>query len=249
MNEFDLYEGFAERYDLIQDRLDDNDSQMTAFFLQLFSDNDVHSILDSACGTGRHLLLFSRMGYEVWGSDVSNAMLTQANNNLTHYSIDLDLLQADFRDLPLKFQRHFDAVVCLGSIGYMPDEFQFLRAFQSMFSVLRDRGILVLTTITTDKQWNEKPKFKLAVNTPEVTRLFVMDYFEESVQYHILDIFHSIGVNNLKVWSAELRVLLRDTQERLLKTAGFKEVNFYGDFNFSPYIRELSDLLITVAYK
>ena len=78
-----------------------------------------------------------------------------------------------FRQL---FGSRFDAVVCLGAIGDMTDEEEFHRAFGSMRAVLRDGGILVLTTIPTDRQWQEKPRFALAANTEHVSRLFVMDY-------------------------------------------------------------------------
>jgi ubiquinone/menaquinone biosynthesis C-methylase UbiE len=245
----DLYGDFADRYDLAPGKLDDFDPQMVAFFQQIFSENHVQSVLDCACGTGRHLLLFHDLGCEIWGSDVSEAMLAQARKNTAQLGGDVLLQQADYRDLPQHFHRSFDAVVCLGSIGYMPDEEQFLRAFRSMYDVLRQGGILVLTVIPTDKQWKEKPRFRLAINTPDITRLFVMDYYERSVSYHILDIFHSREANQLKVWSAELTVLLKGGQERLLKAAGFQDVDFYGAFDSDPYDRENSDLLIAVAYK
>jgi len=245
----DLYQDFASRYDLIHDELDKNDPLMVEFFRRLFVENNVHNLLDCACGTGRHLLLFHELGCQVWGSDVSEAMLGQARKNTTHLEIEVLLLQADYRDLPEHFQRSFDALTCLGSIGYMPNEIEFLRAFRSMHAVLRQGGILVMTTIPTDKQWREKPRFKLAINTPDVTRLLVMDYYERTVDYHILDIFHNQESNDLKVWSAELTVLLRKELESLLKTAGFQRVDFFGAFDFSPFDETNSDHLITVAFK
>jgi ubiquinone/menaquinone biosynthesis C-methylase UbiE len=245
----DLYENFAERYDLIPESFAENDPREFEFFSTLFSGNRVRSVLDCACGTGRHLLLFHNLGCEVWGSDASQAMLGQARNNLAHPGIQIPLQLADYRDLPQHFQRSFDAVVCLASIGYMPDEAQFLRALYSMNAVLREGGILVLTTIPTDQQWKEKPRFKLAVNIPDVTRLFVMDYFERTVGYHVLDIFHNQEANELKVWSVEPTALLRDEQERLLRATGFQHVDFYGAFDFSPYDEEDSDRLITVAHR
>jgi hypothetical protein len=51
------------------------------------------------------------------------------------------------------------------------------------------------------------------------------------------------------VWSAELSVLLRDDQERLLKASGFHTVDFYGAFDFAPYDKEVSNSLIAVAHK
>jgi len=176
-------------------------------------------------------------------------MLAQARRNLTHYRVEVPLILTDFRDLPNHFQNRFDMVTCLGSLGYMREERDFLRAFRSMYTVLREGGILVLSVITTDKQWTEKPKFKLVTNTPDVSRLFVMDYFDRTVRYHVLDIFHSDEVNQLKWWRTELTVLLRDEQDRLLKKAGFRMVEFYGGFDFSPYNKESSDHLIAVIRK
>jgi glycine/sarcosine N-methyltransferase len=247
--DIDLYEGFAERYDLTPTRFYEPDPHEIQFFRRIFSKNDVNTILDCACGTGRHLSLFCSLGYEVWGTDKSQAMLDQARKNLTRCGVEIPLQQADYRNLPRHFQRNFDAITCLGSIGYMPDEKQFLRAFRSMHTILRPGGILVLTTIPTDRQWVAKPRFKLVVNTADVSRLFVMDYTQQTVLYHILDIFHSQERAELKVWSAELTVLLSDQQEQLLKEVGFHDVQFYGDFVFNPYDKENSEHLITAAIK
>lgn len=249
MNVTDLYDGFAERYDLIPDSLGNYSPVMEEFFRRVFAEHNVRSILDCACGTGRHLMLFYDLGYQVWGSDISKAMLTQAQENFSHQGYDIPLLLADYRDLPQNFQRNFDAITCLGSIGYMTDNDEFLRAFKSMYTVLRTGGTLILTTMLTDKSWDEKPRFKLGNNTADVSRLFVMDYYKHKVGYSILDIFHSQKVKELKVWNAELSVLLQDDQEMLLKASGFRKVNFYGAFDFSPYDKKNSDLLITVANK
>jgi len=246
---YDLYEGFAERYDLPFGRLGEHAPSVVKFFRKLFTENNVHTILDCACGTGRHLFLFHSLGCKAFGSDASESMLAQARKNLAEHGVQLLLRQADYRDLPQHFRRRFDAVVCLGSIGYMPDESEFLRAFKSMNKILHDGGIVILTTILTDKQWKERPRFVLTANTEDFSRLFVIDYLERAAQYNILDIFHSKEVCELKVWSAEICVLLRDEQERLLKAAGFHAVDFYGTFDFDPYIKEKSDKLITVAHK
>jgi glycine/sarcosine N-methyltransferase len=245
----DLYQDFASRYDLSSDGLDRHDPQIVEFFRTLFKRHGVHTVLDCACGTGRHLLLFHDLNCEVWGSDASDAMLEQAHQNLARFGRDVPLLKADYRHLPQHFSRKFDAVVCLGSIGYMPDEEEFLKAFRSMHAVLRKVGILILTSIITDKQWNEKPRFELVDNTDELSRVFAMDYSERSAVYHVLDIFHCQETDDLKVWSTKLTALLRDEQEHLLREAGFRKVEFYGDFDFSPYEKENSKRLITVAHK
>ncbi len=245
----DSYEGFAQRYDFSFGQFGTNDQQMVEFFRQLFAQNKVNTVLDCACGTGRHLPLFCSLSSRVIGSDVSEAMLRQAKINLIEVGLDVPLYQVDFRDLPSQFEATFDVVVCLGAIGFMSTETEFLNAFKSMWQVLRPSGILILNAIPTDCQWKEKPRFVLNSNSPDFSRLFAIDYLDNKARYNILDIFHSHEKSALEVWSAELHVLLRDDQERMLRAAGFRKADFYASFDFSPFDKETSNSLITIAYK
>lgn len=247
----DLYEDFASRYDLFYERFDEVGHTVAAFFTTLVDRHQVRSVLDCACGTGRHLPLFHSLGLEVVGSDVSAAMLAQAQINLGILSLEIPLHRLDYRCLPEQFDRQFDAVTCLsGSLLHMPDEKEVLRALGSMRDVLREGGLLVLAQGTTDKQWKRKPRFLLAVGSPAFSRVFVIDYLGEGARYNILDIFRSDDHGGLEVWSVDYpRVYLRDDQERLLRAAGFRSVSFYGDYCFAPYDTTASDQLITVAEK
>lgn len=247
----DLYEGFAERYDLFFSRFSEHDATVLEFFRKLFADNQVHSILDCTCGTGQDLHLFHSLGCEVFGSDISESMLAQARKNLAGCGVKVPLQKVDYRELPQHFDRQFDAVTCLStSILHMPNEVEVVRAFRSMREVLRDGGILVLTQGTTDKQWKEKPRFILAVNRKDFSRLFVIDYFDRGARYNVLDIFHGEEVRDLKVWSMDYpHILLKDDQDRLLTASGFGAVDFYGTYRFDAYDRETSNLLIAVAHK
>jgi glycine/sarcosine N-methyltransferase len=247
----DPYEDFADRYDLFGGEFGKHDPEEAEFFRKLFAENQVHSVLDCACGTGQHLHLFHALGCDVVGSDISPSMLAQARNNLSACDIQVPLHQADYRDLTQHYDERFDAVVCLSSsILHMPNEDEVLRAFRSMRDVLREGGVLVLTQGTTDRQWAEKPRFILAVNTAAFSRLFVIDYLGAGARYNILDIRHGEGENGLKVWSVEYpQMLLKDDQARLLTASGFVTIDFFGTYRFDPYDKEASPRLIAVAYK
>jgi glycine/sarcosine N-methyltransferase len=245
----DAYVDFADRYDLPYGSAAQPDWDMVEFFRTVFAQNGVKRVLDCACGTGRHLQMLRDLGCEVYGSDVSPSMLEQAQINLAADNVKVQLRQADYRCLPENFNEHFDAEICLGAIGYMQDEVQFLKAFESMGGVLREDGILVLTVIPSDRQWKEKPKFALAADKQECSRIFAMDYFAHKVRYNVLDLLRGSGGTELKIWSADLTVMLRDDQERLLKTSGFQRVEFFGGYDFSPYEKAASNQMITIAYK
>jgi SAM-dependent methyltransferase len=217
----------------------------------LFEENSVLRVLDCACGTGRDLHLFHSLGCDVVGADISASMLAQAEANLSRRGLVIPLHRADYRELPQRIGGTYDAVVCLSSsILHMPDEAEVQRAFRSMRAVLREGGILVLTQGTTDKQWGDKPRFILATDAPDYTRLFVIDYLGKGARYNILDIDRTAPEPELKVWSVEYpRMLFRDDLEALLLDSGFGSIAFYGSFLFRPYDKETSERLIAVAVK
>jgi SAM-dependent methyltransferase len=247
----DPYATFADRYDLFYGPFDEHDPRLFAFLRRLVEEYRLETILDCACGTGRHLHLLHTLDCEVVGSDISPSMLAQARANLAAQGLVLPLHQLDYRELPSHFDCQYDAVVCLSSsILHMPDEDQLLRAFRSMRAVLRPAGILVLTQGTTDRQWSEKPRFIPVVNTPDFTRLFVIDYLGEGADYHVLDIWHSDETHDFQVWTVTYpRIYLRDDQDRLLRAAGFAAVKFYGSYAFEEYDKQTSQHLIAVAQK
>jgi len=247
----DRYEHFAERYDLFFGSFDDHDPVIVEFFRALFERHNVHSVLDCACGTGRELHLFHSLGFEVYGSDISEAMLAQAERNLASRGEDVPLARVDFRELGRHYDRKFDAVVCLSSAFFeVPDEAELLKAFSSMHGVLREGGILVLTSGTSDKMWHEKPRFIPEVNRGDFTRLFVIDYLGSGARFNVLDIFPGGAHRDLLVWSITYdRVYLRDDLERVLEAADFSESKFFGSYQFQPYDKATSDILIAVAEK
>lgn len=78
---------------------------------------DAKSLLDVACGTGRHLERLSRW-YEIAGTDVDPNLLEIARERLGEK---VPLTLGDMRELDLG--RTFDVVTCLfSSIGYVGDE-------------------------------------------------------------------------------------------------------------------------------
>ena len=245
----DIYAGIADRYDLLGGRSGEHEVSKRAFFQRLFREQSIRRVLDCACCTGRDLVLLNSLGPEVVGSDISPTMLGQARANLAAQELDIELAQADYRELPQRYAEPFDAVICLSSsLLHMPDEAEAQRALRSMREVLRERGILVLTQGTTDRQWAARPRFIPVVNTPEFSRLFVIDYHEPGATYHILDLFHTHERAEFKSWSCTYaHIWLRDDYDRLLAGAGFSEVRCYGSWSFEPYDKQASNRLIVVG--
>ena len=101
------------------------------------------ALLDLACGTGRHAVEFSRLGWAVTGVDYGAELLERARANASAAGVDLALYQQDMRELDLGGER-FDAVTCLfDSIGYPQTDEGIVAALSAARRHLAPDGVLV----------------------------------------------------------------------------------------------------------
>jgi ubiquinone/menaquinone biosynthesis C-methylase UbiE len=243
----DPYEKFAKAYDLFRDIADIDQNEET-FYQRLFSQHKVVTVLDCACGTGKHCYLFSKMGYKVQASDISESMLSQARENFLRLGVDVSLTRCDFRELEKHFDDQFDAVVCLStSLPHLHKDKELIRALTSMRGVLKSGGIVVIDQGTTHSSIEPDRRFELIVNNRDISRMFVKDVKENMQTIHIIDIYHSDLANCLEHYSVVYRILLDDDYRRLMKSAGYKNIRIFGGHDMSAYDPDTSQRLIAVA--
>ena len=136
------YHDLAAWYDALYDARG-KDYQAEALALLELADGRVEgtvdSLLDVACGTGRHLEVFARHVSDVTGLDSSHEMLTVAAARLGEPS----LVEGDLRSFDLG--RGFDVVTCLfSSIGHVANADELDRAIECMGRHVRPGGVLVV---------------------------------------------------------------------------------------------------------
>jgi glycine/sarcosine N-methyltransferase len=242
----DIYEGFAERYDWMAGK----NPAREQFFKQLFIKNKVSNILDCACGTGRDLIMFHEMGFKVYGSDLSDAMLAQASKNIAEAHVEIPIRKIDYCELPSYFDIEFDAVVCLSNAINEPlEDNETLRALHSMKSVLRAGGILVFDQGQTDASIQHPSRFEPVINNRDCTRFFVIDYAGAIQTVNIFDFIHTKDESDFNYTEVRIRIRLQDSWNKILNDVGFKKIEFFGDWNSTPYDKESSRRLIAVAIK
>ncbi|MCL2539717.1 MAG: class I SAM-dependent methyltransferase [Oscillospiraceae bacterium] len=245
----DPYRDFAYDYDLFGEAEQYIGREYT-FFRRLFDMYGVKSVLDCACGTGRHLFAFHQMGLKTAGSDLSPSMLDVAEKYLLGKALDLSLKQCDFRWLERCFEARFDAVVCLStSLPHLHSDEDLIQALSSMRARLNPGGILVLTQGTTDLEVSQGSPVEVVVNKPDFTRVFIKDMGAPIFSIKILDIFHSAHRVGHNLYDMRYRLLLCDEYSRLLDEAGFKKAVFLGDYEMGRYRPTQSERLIVVAEK
>jgi SAM-dependent methyltransferase len=99
-------------------------------------------ILDVACGTGTMALLLAARGYNLVGTDRSEAMLKVARKKAKQAGLDIPFYAQDAAhlDLPQKF----DLAICLyDSFNYLLNEKDLLAAFRAIRRHLRPGGYLL----------------------------------------------------------------------------------------------------------
>jgi SAM-dependent methyltransferase len=106
------------------------------------------SLLDVACGTGKHLELLRSAFPDLAGVDLDPRLLTIARERLP----DVALTQADMRTFDLG--RTFDAVTCLfSSVGYLRNDEELALALARMAAHVAPGGVLVVDGWVRPEAW------------------------------------------------------------------------------------------------
>jgi 2-polyprenyl-3-methyl-5-hydroxy-6-metoxy-1,4-benzoquinol methylase len=159
MGKVALYHDFSLDYDRFVDwpqRL----AQELPFFLRLFSENEVKRVLDAACGTGHHALALARLGYEVVGADLSEAMIGRAQANAAQVGVKVPFIQAGFGEFREKVGDGFQAVICLGnSLPHLLSEAALRAALLDMRQILKPKGLLIVQNRNYDRVWGRRERF------------------------------------------------------------------------------------------
>jgi SAM-dependent methyltransferase len=139
----DSYGALARWYDAIYDARGKDYAAEAQELLGLARQHGgaVRSVLDVACGTGRHLAAFGAEGVaELAGVDASADMLAVARQRLGSAAV---LTQGDLRGFDL--DRRFDVVTCLfSSIGHVADDSELDAAVAAMARHVAPGGVLLL---------------------------------------------------------------------------------------------------------
>ena len=245
----DLYAGFASRYDFLFQGGGGRETQV-AFFDKIFKKHGVSRVLDCSCGTGEHLAMLAPLGLSLFGSDISPAMLSVAEEKMKRLNLDIPLTRADFRELPEHFPEPFDAILCLStSLPHVETEEEMIRALSSMHASLTERGLVIFTQGITERMMAEKPRFESIVNNRDFSRAFAIDYHGRGMTFHALDFIHTDSAAEFHTWSTTYPFMpLEADYRRMLEAAGFPGVDVYGGYDVSPY-DETSGFMVIVARK
>ncbi len=252
MTETEFYDRVAEFFDVMTDwqsRL----AVELPFLETILARHHARAVLDCACGTGWHAIALAQRGYAVAGSDASAAMIARAEKNAAREGVTVPFVAARFEDLRATFRDPFDAVLCLGnSFPHVLTDDAARASVAAMRACLREGGALILHNLNYDKRWQEKPRW-FAVNSGALDGREVLiwrfaDYDAARIAFNIaLFTRGDDGAWSVNVQSTPQRPYQRAEIETLLRGAGFREIEFYGNLQGAPFDAAQSGDLVVVA--
>lgn len=230
----DAYHELAASYDRLTN---DVDYEATVnFYDEILKREGLHprTAVDLACGTGSVTALLAKKGLRVIGVDMSEEMLTQAQQKAVELENSPMFLRQSLQNLYLP--RGVDLAVCaLDSLDYVTDPEDCKKAIRRVYKCLNPGGIFIFDVNTPEKLRAMDGQVFLDEDE-DVYCVWRGEFDEETnICSYGMDLFQRRG----NAWhrSFEEHREYAYSQEQLvnyLKQAGFTHIRVYADREFVP---------------
>ena len=214
-------------------------SEATYFMNNLISRLQIDknsSILDLACGRGRHSLYLSNIGHKVTGIDISKENISEAKKN------ESDKLNYILHDMRYPLNQKFDLILNLfTSFGYYEKDTDNLSVIKSIKSNLETDGQAVIDFFNIDYILDnlvEKEEKNI-----DKTKFIINRYLENDLL--VKDI--SILLNNKSYkFQEKVKAYRMDDFLAMFKNCNLKLKEIYGDYKLNSFNKNSSNRLIMV---
>lgn len=201
------------------------------------------SVLDLACGAGRHSILLAKVGYKVTGVDLSARLLNEARLNSEKENLDIEFIQSDLRQFTAS--KKFDLVLNLfTSFGYFETDEENFLLFQKANSLLNPNGYFVLDYF--NKKHLEK---NLVEYSEESNENYIIKQERRIVDQRVNKKITIIRNGNSKVYFESVKLYESNLLTLKLKEFGFEIINLFGDFLGNEFDEISSPRFIAICKK
>lgn len=212
------YKRLAKYYDIFyQSKNYKNESE---FIIKLFKKYNVKSVLDVGCGTGNHIFILEKAGFECTGLDLNSEMV-----NIAKEKVKSPIYQADVCNF--KLEKKFDAIICMfATFNHLTTKDAANKALSFFYQHLNNEGVLIIDLHNPQNSGNKIDEFK------KMKRLMSWSYDKISkIEKTKITFVVPEGIiedeHILRIYSIE-------EIKELIKNAGFKDINSYEDYTFKP---------------
>ncbi len=220
------------------------------FLMEALGLSGVETILDLACGGGRHAIELTRRGLTVIGVDIVKPLITAAKARAAELDLSIEFVQGDMREL--HYEARFDVVLIMNSsLGFFDDATN-QAVLAGAVRSLAPGGRLLLQCINPyqiDRYMREFRNGWYAVGSGYVLREARFDPLSASlvIDYRYLDPAQSLEVQHP---GDRIRLYGFPELKAMLQAVGMRPLSAFGDAVLPPEpFGEPSQWQVIVAQK
>ncbi len=218
------------------------------------------TILDLACGAGRHSLEFAKKGFGVVGLDYSIYLLNVAKKAAKKERLkNIKFVRGDMRDL--QFKKEFDIALSLfTSFGYFYDEADHVKVLHGIHAALKNKGVFFLDiknpvhaiqTIKERGAIDKKTGFLKQATTNRLSNGLLVkgeDWYDPDNSRWISRISWREG-GKQNAYVSSVRLFTKEEITKMLKAAGFVPKKFWGGYSGNAFNAKGSPRILVRAIK
>ncbi|TDE06941.1 class I SAM-dependent methyltransferase [Flavobacterium sandaracinum] len=211
---------------------------------QVFMDNLTHylnlpekaTVLDLACGKGRHSIYLNQLGFTVLGADLSENSILEASKNTN------ETLHFKVHDMREPFEEKFDAIFNLfTSFGYFENDEDNLTTLKAIKESLSEYGFAVIDFMNVAQVLETLvPK---ETKTVEGIDFQIKRYLKDGHIYKEID-FEDKGQKFH--FTEKVKALTLKDFEELMEEAGIYLLDIFGDYKLKKFHKTDSERLIMI---
>jgi SAM-dependent methyltransferase len=221
------------------------------FYRRWFEQGGARSVVDVACGAGRHAALFHSWQMRVEGADISRAMIDRARANFGE-APGLRWVVRGF-DEPIVSAEPFGAAVCVGnSLALAADVATVRRAIRQMLAAVRSGGLIVVHVLNLwhlpdgPCTWQKCRRTML----PQGEALILKGVHRCGTRGYVELIVTALsGSGQMQNESLPLLGLEAGELELMARAAGATGIRIFGGYQDQAYDRQESADLVMIAEK
>jgi D-alanine-D-alanine ligase len=203
------------------------------------------SLLDVACGYGRHTFLFAGLyDLNVTGIDISNGLIEVARKSAREKGLKIDFQVKRGRDLP--WQDKFDhAIIAFNSFSlFSPEDARIV--LKNINKALKKNGRLFMDL--DNKLFN--CRYGTSYKDWRISNglMFQEVYFHQDISVEVCrDIHFILGPDRMTDFISFKRIYSEDEIRDLFAKFGFHIEEIYGDWDLSPLTQDSPKMILVSA--
>jgi len=200
-------------------------------------------VLDMACGTGRHSILFAENGFSVTAVDLSKNLLSIAKESSRAAGVIINFVHSDIRSFCLSTKFNL-AVNLFTSFGYFEDECDNFLILKNAYDHLFENGYFVIDFFNRRYvEDNLIPESRDEIFDENIIQ-------RRSIEGNRVEKQIIIRKNGSeKLFHESVRMYRKEELFKALKAEGFKIRKFFGDSSGKSFDLESSPRIIIIAQK